>query len=57
MRVTVQVLRGPRLVPVQVSAVLVNAPAPVRVIFSAEVAVPPVLVKVVAAVWPPVRVP
>jgi len=57
--VTVQVLPGPRLVPVQVSAVLANAAGPVRVMVSAEVAEPPELasVKVLAAVWPPAGVP
>jgi len=57
--VTVQVFLGPRLVPVQVSAVLANAEAPGRVIFSAELAALPELarVKVLAAAWPAARVP
>lgn len=46
MIVTPHGLFGPRLVPVQVSAVLMRAEGPVTVIFSAEMAELPVLVKV-----------
>jgi len=52
--VTLHVFFGPRLVPVQVSAVLMNAEEPDRVIFSAEVSVLPELVRLTAldTVWP-----
>lgn len=46
MIVTPHGLFGPRLVPVQVSAVLMRAEGPVTVIFSAEMAELPLLVKV-----------
>jgi hypothetical protein len=44
--VKVQVLLGPELVPVQWSAVIVNAPAPECDSFNADVAIPPALVNV-----------
>jgi hypothetical protein len=52
--VTVQALPGPRLVPVHVSAVVVNAAEPARVTVSAELPDPPELVSVnvVATAWP-----
>ena len=57
--VTLHDLFGFSFVPSQVSPVLVNAEEPVRVIFSAEVAVPPELIRVNAwdTVWPGFRVP
>ena len=44
--VTLHDLFGPRLVPVQLSAVLVKAPEPASVIFSTAVAESPKLVRV-----------
>jgi hypothetical protein len=57
--VTLHVFFGPRLVPVQVSAVLMNAEEPGTVIFSAEVPVLPELVRLNAldTVWRACSVP